>query len=399
MERTRDSSDKQALASASGTMLTTKNFPEWKVFIEEKATGHRKAGQALRSGRPVNLREPERDDKRNRTTKVVISEGDYVAELNLRIGHLDPDGDNELIADIEAVLEAEYQQAYLNEFAFESAVKKFFREQEAHEEDGPELYGFMLRTMGREPKEAVRADIEFRKADQATDYMKLWEIVHKIYARQGMYSSLAARTRFMGLTMIGNDMSFNRFVSEYNELIRIQTSLGIPLDPVNNSLQFLTRVRMDDEIIGWNEKIHSLLSTDPTPSLDVCVDALLAQMQLNAILTANEKVEPRPTGTKPRADPLVLSSTNENNHMRKVRSNCTCMNCGKNGHKGSECRMPKATCEWCKRIGHRTEQHDLAMRIEHIESKDEKRGEKVGVGIAQVDDWDEEEATASYLVL
>ena len=75
------------------------------------------------------------------------------------------------------------------------------------------------------------------------------------------------------------------------------------------------------------------------------------------------------------------------------------MNCGKNGHKGSECRMPKATCEWCKRVGHRTEQHDLAMRIEHIESKDEKRGEKVGVGIAQVDDWDEEEATASYLVL
>ena len=64
MERTRDSSDKQALASASDTVLTTKSFPEWKAFIEEKATGHRKAGQALISGRPVNLREPERDDKR-----------------------------------------------------------------------------------------------------------------------------------------------------------------------------------------------------------------------------------------------------------------------------------------------------------------------------------------------
>ena len=48
------------------------------------------------------------------------------------------------------------------------------------------------------------------------------------------------------------------------------------------------------------------------------------------------------------------------------------------------------------RTSHRTTR---SMRIEHIESKDEKRGEKVGVGIAQVDDWNEEEATASYLVL
>ena len=86
------------------------------------------AGQALRSGSPVNLREPEREDKRHRASKQIISEGDYVAELNMRMGHLDPDNDLELIADIEAVLKAEYQQAYLNEVSFKHGIKKFYSE-------------------------------------------------------------------------------------------------------------------------------------------------------------------------------------------------------------------------------------------------------------------------------
>ena len=52
-------------------------------------------------------------------------------------------------------------------------MKKFYREQETHEEGGPELYGHMLRAMRREANEAVRADVEFRKADQTSDYKKL----------------------------------------------------------------------------------------------------------------------------------------------------------------------------------------------------------------------------------
>ena len=107
MDRIRDN-EKKLPANAGEVMLTT-NFPNWKVFVLERATGFRRAEQALRSGKPISLWDPEREDERHRASKQIISEGDeYVAELNMRMELLDPDNDFELIALDEAT---EYQNA------------------------------------------------------------------------------------------------------------------------------------------------------------------------------------------------------------------------------------------------------------------------------------------------
>lgn len=71
-------------------MLIMTSFPDRKVFVLERATGFRRAEHALRSGKSISLREPKWEDKRHRASKQIISEGEYVAELNMHMGILTP---------------------------------------------------------------------------------------------------------------------------------------------------------------------------------------------------------------------------------------------------------------------------------------------------------------------
>ena len=54
--------------------LTEDNFEEWKGFIFERAMTYGEPGRELRKNRPISIREPTREDRKHRTTDVIIDE-------------------------------------------------------------------------------------------------------------------------------------------------------------------------------------------------------------------------------------------------------------------------------------------------------------------------------------
>ena len=394
-------------------MLGDHNWHPYRDSILEQSSEYGLCGLALKSGVPVALVEPAESDKKNKATKAIITEAQFIALLVTRTGHLDPEDDADEIAAIDEALADEYAPAYPTDHHFGAAFKKFIRQSERVEEDGPNLFSLLLSTMLPTQKDAVKADPAYQAAFEVNDYMRLFQLQNKIFDSQGDYTSVAIRGEYSAYTMIGHEeISYDQYVIGFNRLLARMRELGIVMDPIDITLQFLHRIRPEPETEGWDLKIGTLLCTMPVPTLLVATTALANQRKFaDSRSKVMKSVSERERKPKPRADPLVLAYDRQAKDYdaggKPERLPTICINCGKPNHKGPECRRPPAKCGKCKQTGHCTEQHDLAVRIkEAAERRNPKGGaapKKVHTkALATVEsdsDFDEQEASDSYLTL
>ena len=181
------------------------------------------AGQALRSRIAFSSREPLRNDHRHRVSGLLLSDAEVVIELATRIGDIDDAGE---LADIDQAMAEEYPPAFTSDISWGEAVKRHFRQLDQHEKEAPKLLSFILGTIPKAQKDMLKAHPGFIVFERNLDYLAIWQLCENVFARQGQYSAVAARTKLLNLSQ-KKDQSFDSFVHEFMETIRVLEALGI----------------------------------------------------------------------------------------------------------------------------------------------------------------------------
>ena len=191
-----------------------------------------------------------------------------------RIGDED---DEEVMVQIEETVEREYPAAYPVDFQYEEAYKKAIRKGEEIEREVPRLISYLLSTMTIAAKDQVTAQPDYADTIRDEDLLKLWEILERVFARQGVYSAVSLQTQLV--TLRQGKLTFDAFVCKFRELAQICQNVGADLNENTIVIQFLTSLN-HEESVSWDMKISEILSTIPLPTLVKCIDILMCHRQL-----------------------------------------------------------------------------------------------------------------------
>ena len=333
--------------------LTLSNYEQWKLNFLEQAMSFGEAGRCLRNKVPFDPREPQDSDLKNRATGSVISEDEWNTMLQIQLE--DAFDDEDAQEEIRSVFSAQYKPAYPAGIQFDEAYKRYIRLSDYHRSDAPRLLAAMLDSFSHSAKEKIRANSRYKAAESTIDYLDMWKITEEVMARQGRYSSITARTRHMDLHQ--GESSFDAYVLLFRNSVQALSDLGVVMDNVTNVLQFLTRLKPMGGT--WDDKVATLIATDPVPDLDEVVSALQAHKQLTDVIKASRgetTQKPKPSIAGPDSKVLAADSDKATDPRRKPGI-IRCWNCNREGHGTNKCESPKATCTTCNKPGHCTAAH------------------------------------------
>ena len=375
-------------------MLTLSNYTKWKNYILEQALAYGEPGKSLRKMKAIAIREPTREDRKHFQRDEIINEEEYVTLLNERIGDED---DIDAMNGIEDALRQEFRPVFRSDIQFEEAYKRYSRKLEEIDKETPKLISFILETISDDAKEKLLPKADYETSKDTADVILLWRTIEDVYDRQGKFSTITIREKYMNYKQGEN--SFDTYVTNFKEMLRIQRDLGINPDNDSIVIQFLIRTNHVNET--WDSKIHMLMSTTPLPEFENVVQQLMDTKQLmlahgkphpdDVIIPNKNKrdvpalraITERPDSTKVKDKPAKDQTDKKNPH-----AGWTCWNCDRKGHGGQECRGAKAMCTTCHQPGHLAKHHDFFTRITNRQKKGAK---DVAVGKATVRHTDDDD--------
>ena len=195
----------------------------------------------------------------------------------------------------------------------------------------------------------MKAQPLYERVIDEEDVDGVWNIMEKVFARQGVYSVVALRTKL--ITMRQDSSLFDSYVCDFRETVQMLTDLGVKMDEDSNVIQFLTSLKREHDDATWDLKISELLSTIPLPTLSKAIDVLMAQRQLTKIRddAAKGRVTVVQAESEEGARIMRMNTGRDDGRLRPMNN---CFNCGRSGHRTENCFRRLATCAICNKQGH-----------------------------------------------
>ena len=95
----------------------------------------------------------------------------------------------------------------------------------------PKLISYILSTMSHEVKDQIMAQPDYEHAIDGENVIELRDILERVFARQGIYSSVALRSKLILLRQ--EDKTFDAYVCEFQEILQMLNAVGVKLDDWN----------------------------------------------------------------------------------------------------------------------------------------------------------------------